>query len=196
MKRLIPILFLVVSVSLSHGAWDIELTSGFYGSQNLTGSQRLLMTGGWTPQIWGQDTSYIEVHNTDTQGISTLLLDDNSDALFQGGFLNALNIYDDATIILSGGSINSINSYQRPLSGDYPPSYWDKHIEVICKTYDYNTSTKKLTGVWGNDTTFNIQLVDKSGYYSAFSNIEFTIIPEPATLSLLGLGAFLIRRKK
>jgi hypothetical protein len=187
-------------VSATFGAFDHTISNTYYYGILTLNGESLLVTGAGANGIEAEGLSYVEIQNTaslqnNVGGIYTLDLEDNSILNYFGGETGNFDIYDDATAVFSGGRIDYISSFQRPLSGDYPPSYWDKHIEIICKSYDYNTSTKKLTGVWGNDTTFNIQLVDKSGYYSAISNIEFTIIPEPATLSLLGLGGLLIRRK-
>ncbi|HML76012.1 MAG TPA: PEP-CTERM sorting domain-containing protein, partial [Anaerohalosphaeraceae bacterium] len=67
---------------------------------------------------------------------------------------------------------------------------------IICKDYSFNSMTSKLTGTWTDNTTFNIQLVNQTGYSPAIDNIKFTIIPEPATLLLLGLGGVLLRRRQ
>ncbi len=202
MKRLIPCLLVVACVSISMGAFDHTISSSYeYGVFELDNSESLLVTGAGANHIDAKGSSYTEVQNTaplqlNVGGIYTLDLSGTSSLSYYGGETSALHLYEDATAVLSGGSINSISSHQRPLSGDYPPSYWDKHIEIICKTYDYNTSTKLLTGTWTDDLAFSIQLVDQSEYYSAISNIEFTIIPEPATMLLVGLGGLLIRCKK
>lgn len=51
-----------------------------------------------------------------------------------------------------------------------------------------------LTGYWADDTAFSINLVDDT--ISTYDQIIFHEIPEPATLILLGLGAFLVRKRK
>ena len=55
-----------------------------------------------------------------------------------------------------------------------------------------------LKGTWGDDSLFNIQLIDRTqyGYSPAIDNIKFTIIPEPMSMGLLALGGLLIRRRK
>jgi len=107
--------------------------------------------------------------------------------------LGSFRIYDDSTAVFEGGRIDYISSYQYV--------YWlngqpvDQHIEMIVKNYSYNTSTKKLTGTWADNTTFNIQLYNQTGYDTVINNIKFTIIPEPATVLLLGLGSLLMRKR-
>jgi hypothetical protein len=67
---------------------------------------------------------------------------------------------------------------------------------MIVKEYEYVTSSNMLTGLWVDDSAFSIQLVDQTGYDPVIDNIAFTVIPEPATLLLFGLGGLLLRRKK
>ncbi len=107
---------------------------------------------------------------------------------------------NSATAILSGGEIARLKTTQSAWQYDYtvdPPMLVpNPHVEIICKNYLYNTTSKMLTGTWEDNSLFSIQLVDVSGGYSpTIDNIEFTIIPEPATLLLLSLGGLLIRRK-
>jgi len=129
-----------------------------------------------------------------SSGIVRLDLGNWSQLDFSGGGVYQFSIGNNASAVFSGGRIGQISSYQTVGWLDWKPV--GQHIEMICKNYDYNTTTKKLTGLWGNDTTFNIQLVDVSGYDLAINNIKFTIIPEPATLVLLGFGAVISRKKR
>jgi hypothetical protein len=64
---------------------------------------------------------------------------------------------------------------------------------MVVKDYTYNASTNILAGIWGDDSTFSIQLVDHEYYDPVIDNIAFTIVPEPATLLLFGLGAVMLR---
>jgi hypothetical protein len=59
----------------------------------------------------------------------------------------------------------------------------------------YNPANKRLTGTWEDFSKFNIKLVDYQGYSPTIDNIKFTIIPEPMTLLLIGLGGIMIRRR-
>ena len=123
-----------------------------------------------------------------------LYLDDSSRLLVTGGEIGGIDFRDNATAVLRGGQIGNIESFQRPLGGDYPPSYWDKHITIEYSgelpTVDENNL---LTGLWADGSAFSIQLHDGTGvFHPAISNIEF--VPEPMTLLLFGFGGLGIRR--
>lgn len=115
---------------------------------------------------------------------------------YYDGETSTLRLYHNARAVLRGGSILHINSYQRPLGGDYPPSYWDKHI-----TIEYSgelpavDENNLLTGLWPDGSAFSIQLHDGTGvFHPAISNIEF--VPEPTTVLLFGLGGLILRKRK
>ncbi len=154
------------------------------------------------------DSSAI-VQNTSTlnQGFGGLWeaqLFDNSSLEFSGGQLGHLSLFTNATVTLSGGRIDNIYSYQIAWGWDYrvDPAEWvpNPHITIIYSgelpTLDANNY---LTGLWGNGDPFSIYLSDAPegyGYSPAIENIQFQLIPEPATLLLLSLGGLLLRRKQ
>lgn len=120
-------------------------------------------------------------------GIAVIALNHNSMMNYYGGETSGLYTYSDAQAVLRGGRIDHISSYQYVWWGDnYVP-----HIEIVCKEHDFNSSTNILTGVWMDDSLFNIQLHDQTGYDPAIENIFFT--PEPVTLLLFGFGGLVVR---
>mgnify|MGYP000324321666 CR=1 FL=1 len=196
MRSLFVSLFMFGMGISAFGGYDYTISGGYSDDIILKNSQTLLMTGGGVYEITAKDFSVIEINNTApfaiaTGGIANLIMGDNSKLVFSGGDVYRLNIGGFATAALSGGQINKIYSYQSTTIPNYM-----QHIEIICKDYSFNSTTNKLTGTWADNTTFNVQLINQTGYSPVIDNIKFTIIPEPATLLLLGLGGVLLRRRQ
>ncbi len=99
-----------------------------------------------------------------------------------------------------GGRIDTLDSWQITWKYEGQPAelVWIPHIEMLVKDYTYNTLTKILRGTWGDDSLFNIQLIDHTnyGYDPAIDNIKFTIIPEPLSLLLFAAGGLVVCRRK
>jgi hypothetical protein len=138
----------------------------------------------------------VDIQNTapfefGTGGIGDLILTDSSQLNMTRGEIYCLSIKGNATSILRGGRIDNLDSWQTVLGSD-------PHIEMFVKNSQYNVQTKILRGTWGDDSLFNIQLIDRTqyGYSPAIDNIKFTVVPEPMTLGLIALGGILVRRRE
>ena len=132
-------------------------------------------------------------------GIRELGLGGHSHLDFYGGDVFGLHIGTDGSAALYGGKFQEIGSAQfvgiigrDPVTGEW---IYNRHIEMFVREWLYNAANKRLTGTWGDFTAFNIKLIDVQGYSPTIENIQFTIIPEPMSLMLIGLGALLIRRR-
>lgn len=197
MRPLFVTLLFMCGLSISaFGGYDYTISSGYYGDTTIENSKTLLMTGGGITRLTAMGYNLLDIKNTTpyvpfSGGIGTLVLGSSSQLVMSGGEINWVDINGSGTAILSGGQINTLRNYNlQPID--------DKLVEIICKEYDYDSQTQILTGTWGDGSAFNIKLSDSAQYTftPTYDVIKFTVIPEPATMLLLGLGGVLIHRRK
>ncbi len=199
MKKMM--LFMLLLFAYSVNAMVISDTYEY--GVSLYNNDSLLVTGGGADSINAYDYATINIENTlplqiDVGGIVDITLNYNSKLTMEGGEVEIIDLFEYSTATLSGGSIHKIFSYQDAYS---PNQVHQPHIEIICREYD-DSVANLITGIWDVDNdgngfydTFSIELKNQSGYDPVIDNIKFTIVPEPCSLVLLGLGGLLIRRK-
>jgi hypothetical protein len=202
MKRLVIILVVVFVVSnMASGAYTYTYGPGTnFGAKTLLNSESMLVNGGGGGYLGLAHTSYAKIESTTPLGayfgagqweggIWVISAGGSATRLeILGGEIGKMDMSSGAHADLYGGKILSLYSYQQA------PTASDKHIDIFCKSYGYNSTSGMLTGMWGDDSAFSIQLVNVSGYTPAIDNINFTIVPEPLSLMLLGLGGLAARR--
>lgn len=198
-------ILILATCSVTFAGYDFVIDK-YSESMTVKGYESLLMTGGGMYQLDAEDFSTIDIHNTDPfeldkGGVGTLNLTDSSHLNMTMGEIYRLRIAGNATAVILGGWFDAFDSWQSvlivgkdPITGEFILS---RHIEMIVKNYAYNTQTKILNGSWGDASPFSIQLIDhtQDGYSPAIDNIKFTIVPEPITFALIGLGSLLVRRQ-
>lgn len=173
---------------------DGFLTVGEYASLSVTlvNSEELLVKGGGAYSITTKDQSYLEVQYTSTplsnsSGIYDIVLGNNSKLLYLGGITQEITVGNNAKAYLKGGRIDGITLYRRPQDSCF--------VTIYCRS-GYQKNTTGISGLWADGTGFDIEFINASAPYPPTSNyINVEVIPEPATLLLLGLGGLLIRRK-
>ena len=134
-----------------------------------------------------------------TGGIWEARLGDSSVFSMLGGQVHEINMSNEATAILSGGFIEEIWSYQVAYQYDDsdPPQLVPNPYITIIYSGDLPTvdASDILSGLWGNGGAFSIELHNVSGYSPVIENIQFELIPEPATLLLFLAGIPLLKKR-
>jgi hypothetical protein len=186
---------ILTTCSAAFAGYDYTITDGYFWGLTIKGHETLLMTGGGGYDLTAEDYSILDIQNTapfafGSGGIGDVILTDSSRMNMAGGEIYSLSMKGNSTSTIHGGQINNIDSWQTvsvigrdPVTQEF---IFNRHIEMFVKDYLYNVQTKILKGTWGDDSLFNIQLIDRTqyGYSPAIDNVQFTIIPEPISLLL------------
>jgi hypothetical protein len=72
-----------------------------------------------------------------------------------------------------------------------------EHVVIDCrKGWSWLYTGAKITGItglWKDGSAFSIKFIDHRDFDPTWTNVD--VIPEPATLLMLGFGGLLMRRK-
>jgi hypothetical protein len=196
MKKMMIVMVILAAASSTQAAYTYTYGSGTgFGSLTLLGTESVLVNGGGGLQFHLFDNSYGRIESTSRTsynpsfGIGTIIVANSSSLVVTGGEIGDLLLNGPLHVTLSGGTVEHLALATGTQGGV-------TNIEIICKSWVYNSGTELLTGIWGNDAPFRIQLGEEIPWPigSTFDSIDFTIVPEPLSLGLLALGGLLVRR--
>jgi hypothetical protein len=187
-RRVIPLMLFACCLSVTHAGFDDGLISaGEYEWYVEWFSGTLVVNGGGANVMEIRNASHIEVWSTakplgtGTGGITDLVLKNYSHLGYYGGETEELTIRNNSTAYLYGGRIDGITSMQ----------YADvEHIVIDCrKGWSWLYTGAKITGItglWKDGSAFSIDFIDHPDFDPTWMNVD--VIPEPATLLMLGFG--------
>jgi hypothetical protein len=204
MKRM-AMFFVCVSAGFA-GYSDGFITAGEYEYAVRWSNYQtpLIVDGGGADQISVRDNGRLIVKSTSKPlsayhpvgGVYDILLYNTAHLLYLDGVTELIRITGNGTINstaeLRGGSINWINSMQYTATLGLGP-----HIDLYCQpgwSWLDGDPMKGIKGNWMDGSPFEIKFSNDPTYDPVWTNIN-VIIPEPATLMLLGIGGILLRRK-
>ncbi len=181
-------------------ATDGLLSNGEYGGLvKVKEDSVLTVNGGGAEDIYLYDKSSLTVLSTSEpfvdyeSGITVIMPSDYSSVTVSGGVVNSIYVKKDATVLLDGGQINYIRTAQYASAGIT--------ITIDCQINNWSWIGEEenytgITGYWHNGDEFTIEFLNADVTLIPDTWTHVQVIPEPASMLLLGLGCVIYGKRK
>jgi len=166
------------------------------------------MTGGIvTVQLGAYDSSTVNISGGVLHGVFTSAGASTASTLNLSGSMqaDAVGIWGLGTLNMFGGTVRSVenNNIANLYGGIISDYLWaTSTVNIYGYGFQYNPLAGdyrggQLTGFWMNDTAFSIDLWYLNVPYAPLIDTwpHIVLIPEPATLLLLGLGVLILKKR-
>ncbi|MGD0786279.1 MAG: PEP-CTERM sorting domain-containing protein [Sedimentisphaerales bacterium] len=177
----------------------VTMTGGSITDQmNVYNASTLNMSGGYVLGLVALENSTVNISGGSVGGLS--LRDNATATISQNASIGVAGVGDSSVFNMNGGTIDYLGVGDNSiinLRGGTIIDYLGADFFATVNVFGYNLAKTdiggthgagQVTGFWQDGSTFTINLSGTDTYST------INLIPEPATLLLLGIGTFLLRK--
>ncbi len=189
---------------------DGEILNGdVHDYAKVYGSSVLNMLGGTVTEVLSaKDSSILHVSGGTVNHLENSYTHNGAINISGNVIIQSVVINGSATTYINGGSLNTVEIYSSGVNDIYGSTIngyllASSQVNIYGNSFNYDPLAGaydggQLTGFWLNGTAFSIDIKNYGGgdlpVGITYDNLN--LIPEPASMVLLGLGGLLLRRRK